>query len=276
MRGRIAYSTALLAITCGSLLAAAQDKPDAPPCGAEEIARGAVARIGDGRTLTLADGREVRLAGIEVPPLPLPREENAPPGGLAVKAALEALTGGAEVALRRAQASPDRYGRLVAYAYVLKDGDPTFVQSELLAKGLARTGDRIGGPACAAELMRRERDARAAGLGLWANPYYAVLDAGTPAAVVAQKGRFALVEDQVESVHESGATIYVNFGRHWSEDFAVTVLKRNERNFAAAGLDLKRLAGRRVRVRGFVEERGAAGSPWIEAARPEQIETVGP
>jgi len=74
-------------------------------------------------------------------------------------------------------------------------------------------------------------------------------------------------------VRESGATIYVNFGRRWSEDFTVTILKRSERRFAAAGLDVQRLAGRRVRVRGWIEERGGAGgSPWIEVAHPEQIE----
>jgi len=76
-------------------------------------------------------------------------------------------------------------------------------------------------------------------------------------------------------VRESGATIYMNFGRQWSESFAVTISKRNERNFTAAGLDLKSLAGRRVRVRGFVEARGADGTiPWMEAARPEQIEVA--
>ena len=75
------------------------------------------------------------------------------------------------------------------------------------------------------------------------------------------------------SVRTSGATIYVNFGRRWSEDFTVTILKRNERKFATAGFDLQRLAGRRVRVRGWIEQRGGApGSPWIEATYPEQIE----
>jgi hypothetical protein len=70
-------------------------------------------------------------------------------------------------------------------------------------------------------------------------------------------------------VRESGATIYVNFGRRWTEDFTVTILKRNERNFTAVGLEPKTLAGRQIRVRGWVEERGG---PWIEATRPEQIE----
>ena len=71
------------------------------------------------------------------------------------------------------------------------------------------------------------------------------------------------------SVRESGGTIYVNFGRRWSEDFTVTVPKRSEKTFIDAGLELKKLSGRRVRVRGTIEERGG---PWIEAIRPEQIE----
>lgn len=34
-------------------------------------------------------------------------------------------------------------------------------------------------------------------------------------------------------------------------------------------MELKKLAGQHVRVRGFIEERGG---PWIEAVTPEQIE----
>ena len=278
MRGHISYSTALLVITCGCTAALAQQaKNSAPACGGDEIARASVSRVGDGRTFTLADGREVRLAGIEVPPLAVPQESDAAPGGAAAKDALAALAGGDEVALRRVAPATDRYGRIVAYAYTVRDGDELFVQGELVAAGFARVGDRVGSRACTAELMSREQAARKARLGLWANPYYAVLDAATPADMRAHKGRFALVEGRVESVRESGATIYLNFGRHWSEDFTVTVLKRNERNFTAAGLDLKSLAGKRVRVRGFIEERGNVWdkirtSPRIEAERPEQIE----
>ena len=270
--GRVCYSTALVVITCACAVTPASAQGPAAACGAEETARGTVSRVSDGRTFTLADGREVRLAGIEVPPFPAPRDSNAAPGGAAAKAALEALAGSGEVVLRSAQALPDRYGRTVAYAYKERAGDEVLVQGELLAAGFARVGDSAGSRACAAELFKRERAARQARLGLWADPYYAVLDAGTPATMLAQNGRFALVEGKVVSVRESGAVIYVNFGRHWSQDFTVTVLKRNERNFAAAGLDLKRLTGRRVRVRGFIEQRGATRSPQIEAERPEQIE----
>jgi hypothetical protein len=123
---------------------------------------------------------------------------------------------------------------------------------------------------CAATLLQAEATARIAGLGLWAN--LALHRAERPADIGAERGRFALVEGRVISVREFGATIYVNFGRRWSEDFTVTVPKRSERTFTKAGLDLKKLGGRHVRVRGYVEERGG---PWIEATRPEQIEIVG-
>ena len=133
----------------------------------------------------------------------------------------------------------------------------------------------VGSRACAAELLSRENTARKAKLGLWADPTYRVFDAQAPASVLAQRGRFAVVEGDIELVRQSGATIYLNFGRRWSEDFTVTIQKRNERIFTASGLDVMRLGGSRVRVRGFVEARGTTGaSPWIAAERPEQIETV--
>jgi endonuclease YncB( thermonuclease family) len=251
----------------GCVSAAAQSLP-VQPCGGAEIARGTVSRVIDGRDAVLDDSREVRLAGVEIPPPDAP----AAPEGSNAQATLDALIGGDTVILRKAELASDRYGRMVAYAYAVRDGEEIFAQGELIAAGFARVGDQIGNRACAAELLAQEKTARLGQLGLWANSYYHVLNAETPADVLAQRGRFALVEGRVVSVRESGATIYVNFGQRWSEGFAVTVLKRNERNFASSGVDLKGLAGRRVRVRGWVEARGAAGSPAIAVDHPEQIE----
>jgi len=259
------------AALCGCSGAIAQEQPNGTPiCGGDVIARGVAKHVIDGRTFTLDDGREVRLAAIEVAPL----ETGAAPAA-AAKAALDALIGGDDIVLRRADIATDRYGRLVAYAYAVRDGEELFAQGELIASGFARVGDHVGSRACTLALLKSEDAARAAKLGLWADSDYDVLDAETAADVLARRGRFALVEGKVVSVRESGATIYVNFGRRWSENFAVTILKRNERNFTAAGLDLKGLAGRRIRVRGFIEARGGTGqSPWIEAEYPEQIETA--
>jgi hypothetical protein len=141
----------------------------------------------------------------------------------------------------------------------------------MLAAGHARVAADVGQLACAAELLAAESSARAAGLGLWSDPYYAVRRAEDPARLLTERGRFTLVEGKVLSVRESRGTIYVNFGRRWSRDFTVTALKRNERVFTSAGLNLKKLAGRRIRVRGVIERRRG---PWIEVTRPEQIQLV--
>ncbi len=279
---------------------AAKTAAPALPCGGEEIGRGSVSGVVDGRSFVLDGGREVRLAGIETP-APSAQDAGAkdagakdtdakdtsakaadlPGSGAAARDALASLLAGAPVILRRAEFASDRYGRLLAYVDIARSGSPPrSAQAEMLAQGFARVSDLVGDRDCAADLLRREQAARQAKLGLWADPYYDPLPADRPADILARRGRFALVEGDVVSVHPSGATLYVNFGRRWSEDFAVTIRKRNERKFAAAGLDVQGLSGRRVRVRGFVEARGGfAGSPWrapwIEAARPEQIETVG-
>lgn len=235
-----------------------------PECRLASAATGTVASVIDGRTLTLGDGREVRLAAIEVA---LPNE----PGGAAAKAALEALVAGQAIELRGSGPAPetDRYGRLSAHGYVTRDNVERWAEGELIAQGHARVSARVGERGCATALLARERAARAANLGLWADPYYVVRRADDAAAVAAERGRFAIVEGKVLSVRESGATIYVNFGRRWSQDFTVTIAKRNESAFASAGLEPKRLQGRRVRVRGWIEQRGG---PWVEATRPEQIE----
>ncbi len=267
---------AAVAATFMCSCAAAQDAAGKIVCGGETVAHATVGRIIDGRTFTLTDGRPVRLTAVEVPPLTLPAAPQRRDGE-AAKAALDALVGGDEVVLRQADAgldhNLDRYGRIVAYAYAVRDGAELFAQGALLESGLARVADRVGGRTCAEKLLADEGAARAGKLGLWSDPYYEVLHADAPVDVLAQRGRFALVEGQVVSVRESGATIYLNFGRRWSDSFAVTISKRNERSFTAAGLDVMKLAGQRIRVRGWIEAHGADGNvPWMEAARPEQIE----
>jgi endonuclease YncB( thermonuclease family) len=257
---------------CGQWPALADVQPSkqrGEVCGGDEIARGTVGKILDGRTFVLDDGREVRLAATEVAPLVAPRDRTESPGRAAA-AALDAQAAGDQVVLRRAESGTDRHGRLLAYAHTLRNGDEFLLQRELVAEGLAWVSGRVAQP-CAGDLLDHEKAARKAKLGLWADPYYEVLDADSPKDALAHRGRFALVEGKVASVRESGPTIYVNFGRRRIGDITVTILKRNERSFAAAGLDLRNLAGRRLRVRGWVEAHGGERA-WIEAQRPEQIE----
>jgi endonuclease YncB( thermonuclease family) len=254
----------------GLLAAAAPLAGSAPAsdCGNEPLGAGNVRRVIDGRTIQLEAGRLVRLAAIEVPPMPLPQESGPETkAGLAAKAALEAILAGRNVTLKKLGPDADRYGRVVAHVFV--ENQELSAQQQMLAQGFARVGPDVGSQSCASVLLAAENIARRDGAGLWRDPSYAVARADNPAKVLAERGRFTLVEGKVLSVRERRGTIYLNFGRRWSTDFTVTVAKRNESAFAGAGIALKKLAGRTIRVRGFIEERGG---PWIEAAHPEQIE----
>jgi endonuclease YncB( thermonuclease family) len=237
--------------------------------GADSIDRGRVSAVVDGRTFVLEDGRELRLAGIEVPAA-MPGTHDAPvlTAAQAAKTELQQLISGREVALKRLGAEADRYGRRLVHVLVAREDAQLWAQRIMVARGHARVAARLD-PDCAKELLPAERAARAAGLGLWSDPHFGLRPAEKPADILGDRGRFALVEGKIISVRESGGTVYLNFGRRWTRDFAVTVPKRNERLFTAAGIELKKLEGRRVRIRGWVEERGG---PRIEAHGPEQIE----
>ncbi len=233
-------------------------------CKLDDIGTGVVRAALDGRVLLLADGREVRLAGLETP-------QHDEAALTAARDRLGALALGRTLALKRLDPAPDRYGRIVAFAH--RDEETRSLQEMLLAQGHARAAAHIGDAGCAKTLLAAEREARGAARGLWSDPAQALRRADRPAEILADRGRFAIVEGRVASVRESGATVYVNFGRRWSEDFTASLLKRHQRTFAAAGIDLAALAGRTVRIRGIVEERGG---PWIELLRPEQIEIEDP
>jgi endonuclease YncB( thermonuclease family) len=259
----------LAALAAGEAVA----QPGVPPCGGATIATGHVARVIDGKSFVLGDGTEVRLAAIEPPPLSVadPNEEHIAVGS-AAKAALEGLLAHRSIVLKSAEAGPDRYGRLIGHVFITGESAEIWAQYEILTKGYALVAAGGGNRACLTYLRGVERKARDDMLGLWGEPYFVMKEAQYPDDVITELGRFALVEGRVMSVRESGGMVYLNFGRRWTEDFSVTIPKRNQRAFAAAGVDPKSLAGRRIEVRGWIEQRGG---PAIEAVRPEQIEMLG-
>jgi endonuclease YncB( thermonuclease family) len=245
-------------LTGAHAFALAQDrtgKAVPPACEPRHAIAAKVKSVTDGRTLLLEDGREVRLPAIEV-------QDAAQP-------VLSQLIAGRELVLSPLVPAVDRYGRLNMRAFLNVDGKPQSVEARLVALGVALASPRGDDESCLKELLRGEQTARASKLGQWNDDMRKRMRAEDPAALMAARGKFAAVDGKVMSVRESGGTIYVNFGRRWSEDFTVTILKRNARTFSDAGLEPKRFEGRRIRVRGFIEERGG---PWIEAAVPQQIE----
>jgi endonuclease YncB( thermonuclease family) len=212
-------------------------------------------------TFRLQDGREVRLAGIE----PV-ADDTAKPNRAA---ALSAIIAGRDVTLRGEDDTPDRYGRQPAFVFVASSEAP--VQALLLAQGEALVSSAVADKECAAVLASAEAAGREAKNGTWADPA-AIKNAESPGDILAGIGRFTMVEGKVLSVRQAGATTYLNFGRNWTRDFAVTISRRILPAFEAAGIALKSLENRRIRVRGWVEARGG---PRIEVLHVGQIEVLG-
>jgi endonuclease YncB( thermonuclease family) len=250
------------ALTCGLMLVAIAAGPAlAAGCMFEPQGEGRVAAVIDARTFRLDDGREVRLAGIEPA-----ASEKAKANRTSV---LSAVIAGREVTLRGQDDTPDRYGRQPAFVYLA--GSDTSVQSQLLAQGEALVSSTVTDKDCALSLSSAEAEARQAKQGIWADPA-AIKNTESPGDILAGIGRFTVVEGRVLSVRQAGATTYLNFGRNWTRDFAVTISRRMLGAFEAAGIGLKSLENRRIRVRGWVEARGG---PRIEVLRVGQIELIG-
>ena len=236
----------------------------AEPCTGFSLGDGRVTAIEDGRTLALEDGRKIRLAGIEWAVAP---DE--------VRALLSDLVGRTLKFTAPEKPDPDRYGRLHAFpnhAFSSVSGSETPIQYGWLERGIALVSGRVLDKSCAGALLAAEKRAREARLGAFAEGGSAAHRADNHGAIAAETGRFAVVEGKVLSVREAGNTIYVNFGRRWSEDFTVTIAKRLQPAFISGGVAPKSLSGQVIRVRGFIEERSG---PWIDATSPAQFELSG-
>lgn len=248
-----------IAVASCSLILMAAGTAIASPCMFEPQGEGRVAAVLDARTLRLEDGREIRLAGIE--PARSEKSDDT--------SALSAIVAGRDVSLRGADDTPDRYGRQTAFVFAGDSETP--VQAQLLAQGEALVSADVTDKDCSALLAAAEAAARQAKQGTWADPA-AIKNAESPGDILAGIGRFTIVEGKVLSVRQAGATTYLNFGRNWTRDFAVTISRRMLPAFEAAGVALKSLENKRIRVRGFIEQRTG---PRIEALHVGQIELIG-
>ena len=139
-----------------------------PALPSEGLSEGIVARVIDGDTVELEDGRRVRLIGIDTPETRhSPRAEVEGEDDPLAREATEYLRQRAEGRRVRLEYGPepkDEHGRALAYLH-LEDG--TDLNAELLRRGLARALLRFAHPRMA-EYLALEEDARAERLGLWA------------------------------------------------------------------------------------------------------------
>lgn len=231
-----------------------------------------VARVVDGETLMLEDGRGVRLVGVLAPVAPRWWRKPEPwPPAEASRAALAALAEGQTVALAFGGAREDRRARRLAHVFVTRGAERLWAQAHLVGLGLARAVSFKDNRACARALQAREAEARAARRGLWSRRVYGVLAANDTAALLRRLQGYVLVEGRVAAVARRRRWTFLNFGADWKRDFTVAVAAGDRRRFAGSDVDLAALEGRRVRVRGWIE---SWNGPAIKATHPEQIELL--
>ncbi len=250
----------------------------APAAAAEACAQlrmepgGVIVEVTDGDTVVLDSGLVVRMIGTQAPKLPLGREGFATwPLAPEAKAALEALALNRTVQLGYGGERVDRYDRALAHVFVETDQGPVWAQHHMVAAGLARVYSFPDNRSCLDLLFAAEGRARLAGLGIWRNSFYSVRAADDPDDLLGRVGNYELVEGRVLLAEQRGGRVYLNFGRHWKEDFTAVIERQALRLFASDAFDPLVLEGALVRIRGWVDDRDG---PRIEITHPEQIEVL--
>ena len=269
----VAVSLAVLAATPGLAQSPSLVQSEAgggagpvPGCDLAPGGSGRVADIVDGDTLVLADGRIVRLMGVEAPKPFLVRPA-ADVGMLAEKARRELarLIAGKAVEIRLGEQQSDRHGRILAHLF-LDDG--TWVQHRMVDAGFARIRPFAGEDSCLSPLRAPENAARLAGRGLWQNPEFTVISAYDP-SLIERKGLYVSVVGRIISVGRGNRIDFLNFGHNWRRDFTVMVGASVSEALAESGMPIETFATRLVRIRGVIEE---SGGPAIRLSDPGEIE----
>jgi endonuclease YncB( thermonuclease family) len=231
-----------------------------PGCaGGVEVAQAKIMRVEKNGALILNDGRAVMLEGIRLP------LTDRGPAGLADDALTElrALAMAAPLTLAATPPKEDRYDRVRVQAF----GD-SWIQTELLKRGLARVELASDRGECAAALYAAEKQARTAGAGLWAFPAFAVRKPG--ALTAADEGSFQIVEGKVVDASDHDGRVFLDFSSDYRSGFSATIAPEDHKAFRGASPAIEEIAGHIIRLRGMVEDYG--GRPEIGISDPAQIE----
>lgn len=122
-----------------------------------------VARVIDGDTVELDGGQRVRYIGVDTPEMTDSRPSIRTWAERAKEKNRE-LVDGKKIVMERDVSETDRYGRLLRYVYV----DGVMINSELVRLGFAYATSFPPDVKQQDLLTQFEREARAAGRGLWA------------------------------------------------------------------------------------------------------------
>ncbi len=267
---------AVLSLMVGMAVAPVAQARDHAPTIACSSAGGEAVRatsLGEDGSVTLADGRSVRLAGIEPSDAAALAAED--------RARLTKWVVGRPATLVPTAAGIDRWGRLDGLLFIAS-GDASAGDSPsagllsvafaLVDAGLVRGRPDEGSKACWPALRAAETAARIAGLGLWRDAAYAIRHPEDSDRLDASFGTMVLVEGQVTRVARGRSRLFIALGAR-GRDVTVSIARRDLFILEEVGLNDARLVGSRLRVRGDLEDRFG---PSIDVDQAEQIEVLAP
>lgn len=216
-------------------------------CGKPEGVLLSVKHVADGDTLKLADGRSVRVLGINAPELARGNKP-AQPYGQASRSAAQQFVRQADgrVRLGFERERTDHYGRLLAHVY---DAKGRSLGAAMLQQGMAA---HIAVPPNTVQadcLQPFEQAARTSGLGLWRDRYwnYAPADQLSP-----KEGGFRVVSGRVQKV-EVNSSVWLEL----KGNLVVRIARQDWLGFGYTKQQWLSLKGQSVAVRGWIQVREA-------------------
>jgi endonuclease YncB( thermonuclease family) len=244
-------------------------------CPSEGGTSGRVVAVDERLELTLETGIKLKIAGVD-PPRPTPGD---PDLDVRTRDTLAQWLVGQEITFRPLEPGRDRWGRVVAFFFAAAPESPDrpgparlSVGEALIDAGLARYEPSAAARPCRSAFLAAEAGARSSGLGLWADPYYAIIAAADRLSFAEKAGSSVIVEGRITGIANRRPRITLYFGSRQGWDFSVTILPRNRKTFETAYLRLSALTGKTVRVRGLLDTRFG---PQIEISDPDEVEAAG-
>lgn len=235
-----------------------------------ELRRGDTSVVGqvvDPLRVRMRDGRMIQLSSLEIPDLD-PYEPG--PVAIAARDLLKEILEGKQVRLYVTKTAGSgrmsRMGDMLAHLQTLEDG--YWIQGVLLAAGLARVRPTERNIEMAIPMMKLEAQARSEKKGLWADPHYSVL---TPNTAAKAENGWGIVEGTIYSANLNRNTVYLDFDVDWHTDFTVAIDADVRRALTSAGIDTLNLAGKHVRVRGWIRN---YNGPFMELENPVWMEIL--
>lgn len=199
-----------------------------------------VAKVYDGDTLLLSDGRKVRFLGINTPEIAR-RQKLAESGGEQAKAWLKQAIEHKPVTLEFDAEKQDKYQRTLAYLF---SEDNLHLNVELVKRGLATVNIFPPNLKYVAALADAQQHAERQGLGIWADAAYAP-QLYSSIDIDDYRG-WRRVTGEIKSVKNSRKYSYLNF----SDRFALQIPNQSLSLFP----DLMTYMGKRLEVRGWISQ----------------------